>query len=116
MTLLQASEQYNIELEKLILYEKEKLLICRSAPDGVPDYEEQELKKVGLIHLLLKAGFTFEEIRIYLSDNTTNSAITKKINLLKRQRSKTLDDIHDKEKLLQHLDYLIHETEKEKKQ
>ena len=61
-----------------------------------------------------EADLNFEEIRFYLSE-TNVSAMSKKIAILRRQRTKVLDDIHSKQKLLQNLDYLIFEAEKESK-
>lgn len=56
MTLDEASGRFCINMEKLKYYEDNGLLECRQLVDGIPDYTEQELKKVGLLYSLQKAG------------------------------------------------------------
>ena len=112
MTLLQASEKFDISLDKLHLYEKNGLI--KGTQVDKSDYTEEEIKKVAVINLLSETGLDYEEIKSFLSEAKTNSEIARKIGLLKRQRGRVLDNIHDSQKLLQCLDYLIHETEKKK--
>ena len=113
MTLREASKYYEIDFDRLALYEKYELIAGAKMSNGT-DYSDSELKKISLIDLLREANFSFEEIRFYLSDTDNAADIIKKILLLKRQRSEVLDEIHVKQKILQNLDYLIHETEKKK--
>ncbi len=114
MTLREASKYYDIDFDRLALYEKYGLIAGTKISDGT-DYPDSELQKVSLIDLLREANMNLEEIRFYLAKTTVSADMTKKISLLRRQRSKVLDDIHDKQKLLQNLDYLIYENEKTKK-
>ena len=114
MTLREASKYYDIDFDRLALYEKYGLIAGTKISDGT-DYPDSELQKVSLIDLLREANMNLEEIRFYLAKTTVSADMTKKISLLRRQRSKVLDDIHDKQKLLQSLDYLIYENEKTKK-
>ena len=107
MTLLQASEKFDISLDKLHLYEKNGLI--KGTQVDKSDYSEEEIKKVAVINLLSETGLDYEEIKSFLSEAKTNSEIARKIGLLKRQRGRVLDNIHDSQKLLQCLDYLIHE-------
>lgn len=113
MTLENASKYYKIEYERMALYEQKGLISGIKTENGT-DYSDTELQKISLIDLLREANFSFEEIRFYLSDTDNAADIIKKILLLKRQRSEVLDEIHVKQKILQNLDYLIHETEKKK--
>ena len=108
MTLSEASKLYSIEIDKLLLYEDRKLISGKITEMGERDYDEEEIKKTALIGLLLETGCTYEEVRMYLTDKTAE----RRIGLLKRRRFQVLDQLHDKQKLLQNLDYLIYENEK----
>lgn len=108
MTLSEASKLYSIEIDKLLLYEDRKLISGKITETGERDYDEDEIKKTALIGLLLETGCTYEEVRMYLTDKTAE----RRIGLLKRRRFQVLDQLHDKQKLLQNLDYLIYENEK----
>ena len=114
MTLENASKYYEIDYERMALYEQKGLISGVKTENGT-DYSDTELQKISLIDLLREANCSFEEIRFYLSDTDNAADAIKKISLLKRQRSEVLDEIHDKQKLLQNLDYLIYEKEKRKK-
>lgn len=114
MTLQEAAKRFQISMEKLNLYEKNGLLECRQLIDGVPDYTEDELRRLGLIHSLLKAGFDMDSLRKYFSLSVHNSADKEeKIRLLRKQRCRLLDEIHGKQQSLDELDYLIEKIRKQ---
>ena len=56
MTLKEASKRFGISLEKLNAYEKYGLIVHETLVNDVPDYTEDELRKVGVIHVLMTAG------------------------------------------------------------
>lgn len=113
MTLTQAAGRFGIAEEKLKHYEKNGLFDCHKGPDGSIDYCDETLEYVSLIDLLLKTGLDIESVRGYLSDlgddTLSNEA---QIKILMRQRYALLDDIHDKEKIICQLDYIIHQSKK----
>lgn len=114
MTLDEASIRFRISMEKLKYYEKNGLIECRQVVDGVSDYTEQELKKVGLIHSLQKAGLDLSSVKRYLLlSNEGNGHKEEKIRILRRQRCRLLEEIHGKQQSLDELDYMIHEIRKE---
>lgn len=114
MTLQEAAIRFQIHMEKLDFYEKNGLLECRQFINGIPDYTEDELRRVGLIHSLLKAGFDIDSLKKYFSLTVHNEADKKeKIRLLRKQRCRLLDEIHDRQQSLDELDYMIENIRKE---
>lgn len=114
MTLQEAAIRFQINIEKLDFYEKNGLLECRKLIDGIPDYTEDELRRVGLIHSLQKAGFDIDSLRKYFALPAQDDADKKeKIRLLRKQRCQLLDEIHGKQQSLDELDYMIEKIRKE---
>lgn len=114
MTLMEASKRFQISIEKLIYYEKNGLIMYEQLINGVSDYTENELHKVGIIHSLLKAGMDLNVLKRYLQ--LLRSKIENKdeqIRILRKQRYKLLDEIHCKQQSLDELDYMIDEIKKE---
>lgn len=108
MTLQEASVRFQINREKLDFYEKNGLLKCGRFINGVPDYTEDELRRVGIIHSLLKAGFDVDSLKRYFSLSARDDTDKKeKIRLLRKQRCQLLDEIHGKQQSIDELDYMI---------
>lgn len=111
MTLFEACERFSIDKEKLQYYERSGLLDCHRQPDGNIDYSDETLEYIGLVDLLVKAGLNIEAIKIYLSGLRDNGiSAEEQIKILVKQRYALLDDIHDKEKILRQLDYIIYKS------
>jgi len=114
MTLKEASEKFRIDIEKLKAYEDNKLLECSQYVNGVPDYTENELRKVGIIHSLQKAGLDITMIRQYLIlMNDKADRKEEKIRFLRKQRCTLLEEIHCKQQSLDEIDYMIDEIREE---
>lgn len=115
MTLNEASKRFHISMEKLKAYEDSGLLEHQTLADGTFDYTETELRRIGLIHSLLKSGMDMQALKRYLRllDDKTGSK-EEQIRILRRQRCQLLDDIHDKQQTLDELDYMIQEAKKTK--
>ena len=114
MTLNEAGEKFRIDIEKLKFYADNKLLKCESCVNGVPDYTENELHKVGIIHSLHKAGLDIPLIRQYLLlMNDKSDRKEEKIRILRKQRCKLLEEIHGKQQAIDELDYMINEIRKD---
>lgn len=115
MTRLEASKRFRIDQDKLLYYEEKGLFDCHRQQDGSIDYCDETLEYISLIELLLKAGLDMESLKTYLrglgDDSVSNEA---QIKILIKQRYALLDDIHDKEKILNQLDFVIHESKKRK--
>lgn len=113
MTLNEACRRFHISMEKLKVYEENELLEYKTLADGTFDYTETELRRLGLIHSLLKSGMDMEVLKKYLrllNDKTANKE--EQLRILRKQRCKLLDDIHDKQQTLDELDYMILEVKK----
>lgn len=114
MTLEEASERFRIDIEKLKMYEDNALLEHSRYVNGVPDYTENELRKVGIIHSLHKAGLEMPLIKQYLLlINDKADRKEEKIRILRKQRCRLLEEIHNKQQSLDELDYMIDEIRKE---
>jgi len=110
MTINEASRRFHISMEKLQYYEKHGLLEGETLEDGSADYQDAELRRIGLIHSLLDVGLDFNVLKEFLK-LIDNSVTTKdeQIRILRNQRYRLLDDIHNKQQSLDQLDYIIHE-------
>lgn len=110
MTLMEASERFQINIEKLTYYEENGLIMHEASVNGVPDYTEDELRKVGVIHSLLKAGMDVNILRRYLQLlHRKIESKDEQIRILKKQRYQLLEEIHCKQQSLDELDYMIDE-------
>lgn len=114
MTLIEASKRFQISIEKLTYYEENGLIMCQAFVNGVPDYAEDELHKVGIIQSLLKAGMEVNVLRRYLQLlHRKIESKDEQIRILRKQRYKLLDEIHCKQQSLDELDYMIDEIRKD---
>lgn len=112
MTLQEASVRFQINIEKLCFYEKNGLLECGRCSNGAPDYTEDELRRVGLIHSLMKAGFDMDSLKKFFSLSDHDGADKKeKIYLLRKQRCRLLDEIHGKQQSLPEMRHSPHRFE-----
>lgn len=103
MTLEEACKRFSLDLEKLKGYEQEGFLKPCSG-----DYTEDEIRRVGLIHSLQKAGMEPESLKSYLDlEEDTLRGRREKIRLLRKTRSCLLESIHEKQRSLDEIDYLI---------
>lgn len=113
MTLNEASKRFHISMEKLKSYEENGFLEHQTLSDGTFDYTETDLRRIGLVHSLIKSGMNMDVLKKYLrllSDKTASKE--EQIQILRKQRYQLLDDIHDKQQTLDELDYMIRETKK----
>lgn len=118
MTLEEASRNYGIALDRLKYYEANGLLHGPKTADGIPDYPEEELLKVGQIRFLLDAGMAEDELRRFLelSDSSAGQSMPKEeqMKILRKCRFGLLDEIHKKQQALDRLDYFLHGLQDER--
>ncbi len=107
MTIDEVCQSFHISRERLLSYERNGLLKSGKNDDGSPDYQEGELRRLGMIHSLLKAGVDAEvlEQNPVLFDEGESGG--ERVRILKRQRCRLLGDIHERQQSLDCLDYLI---------
>lgn len=117
MTLAEAGIHFSISIENLKVYEENGLLKGSRQKNGIPDYTEEDLESVGLIQFLRKAGFDMDTLKQYvsLSAGSSEKAGNKgeRIRLLRKQRYRLLDEIHEKQQSLDELDYMIEKIRRE---
>lgn len=108
MTLKEASERFCISAEKLAHYEENRLIGHETLADGVPDYTEEELRKVSVIHDLLEAGMDIAVLQEYLELPGKKAAgRAEQIRILRKQRCELMEEIHRKQQCLDRLDYMV---------
>lgn len=103
MTLKEASKKFNFPadiLKKYVSYG----FIKSTHPD---EYTEEDFSHLGLIKMMMDAGFTAEETKQYLTLTKKPGTDAEQIRMLKKRRRSLLDDIHKKQQLLDHLDFMI---------
>ncbi len=111
MTIQELGERCCIPVEKLKLYES-----CGLLPEkrgGEKEYTDEDLERLGLVCTLTKAGFTCGEIKQYISYPKGKEGKEQQILMLKRQRGKLLETLHQKQQILDKIDYMILKKRKE---
>lgn len=116
MTMKEASERYNIPIKILKEYENWGLCGPVKKVMGAWQYDDPDLESLSMIMTLHEIGFDSEEVETYMR-LTLEGEYTQpqRIAMLNKKRSKTLDEIHFKEKQISSMDYLRHEMQKDKK-
>ena len=91
-SVLSAYEHWNLKGEQA---DKEK-----------QQYDEEDIRKLGLIMTLSEAGFKMSQIECYMRLAEKNSTEAKRKEILERQRHDLLQQVHDLERKIEKLDYL----------
>ncbi len=94
MTKKELSDKYNIPPEILDEYGKKK-----------GEYTDEDIERLSEIMTLKEAGFSCGEIKRYM-ELSCGSEKSECICMLNSHRSYTLNEIHEKEKQIEYLDYL----------
>lgn len=116
MTRTEVSRDFSVSESLLSSYEASGLIRCPHGTDGEPIYQEQEVRLVGLIRSLLDTGMEQDALQRYLSlKNEPKDTRPEQVRILRRHRAKLLDDLHGCQAALDHVDYIIYETEKGRK-
>ena len=116
MTIKEASETYCIPLKILKEYESWGLCGAVKKVMGAWQYDDQDIERLGLIMTLHDIGFDSSEVEAYMrlaveGDKTE----PERLAMLNKKRGQTLDEIHFREKQIEHMDYLRYEMQKSKK-
>ncbi len=100
-----------ISADKLKEYEENGLLRHTINPEESFDHSEEFIRRIYLIDFLLKSGMDQDNLKTYLHllDGKTESR-DEQILILRKHRCKLLEEIHDKQQILDKLDYMIRET------
>lgn len=110
MTAEEVQEKYHIPYK--LLQEYHSWGMCNAVRIAMDDwqYTEKDLENLSMIMVLHDLEFEPETVELYMR-LFIQGAKTKnqRMRILNRQREKTLDEIHLKERQLERMDYLRHE-------
>ena len=115
MTLQEANTKLYLETEMLQRYEKIGLIKGTPLDDGTMDYPMEELQRTIQLNFLEKAGMNTDSLKhfVFLLEQGEDVK-TELVRLLRKCRNRLLDEIHDKQQLLDQLDYLIYQINHQK--
>lgn len=112
LTLQDASKMFDIPVDTLHQYEENGLLQSTEQNRKTGSYEEEDFKQLGLVRFLLNVGFTQKEAKRYLDLMRDSGTGEEQIRMLRKQRYELLDRIHEKQQMLDQIDYMIWEKKK----
>lgn len=110
MTIEELAVNCNISLEKLKRYEEYGLIHGKVSNCEV-SYEYEDLSSLGILNVLEQVGFEMNEIVSY-TQLSRNGNKEKQILMLTEKRKILLEIIHEKQQILDNLDYLITEMKR----
>ena len=109
MNTKEACEHFHIKAEMLQIYESSGLLKGRKNSNDDIDYDEADLQYALQFGFLIKTGIDFDTLKYFVSlTNMKNNTCMEQIKILRRCRYKLLEIIHEKQQLLDQLDYMIY--------
>ena len=116
MRIKEVSKRFNVSITALRYYEKVGLFEDVNRVNGIREYEDKDIERLSLILTLKNIGLSNETILKYIELNE-QGAHTKKqqIQVLKLERQKLLDSIHNQLKNIDSLDYLIYQLKDKEK-
>ncbi|MDD3222845.1 MAG: MerR family transcriptional regulator [Clostridia bacterium] len=109
MTLEEIARKFDISLDKLRKYEEQGLLKGTLLQNGEKVYSEKEISHIAQLNDLFKAGFSVEDVREYM-DNMRDEK--QRLRLLRKYRNILISELHQKQKSIENLDYIIAEIKK----
>lgn len=109
MTAQEASERYRIPLEILREYESWDLGGAVKTAMGARQYDDEEIRRLSTVMTLHDAGFSDGEVEAYMrllleGEHTK----PERLEIIRRRRDSTLEEIHFQQAQLDCLDYLRH--------
>lgn len=91
-------------LKKLNISQNEALLYLKMAfPSDKEVYDDEDMGKVAMVMTLKRLGLDYDKISCFMECPCA------RMTLLNQQRILLLDKLHDQQKLLDEMDYLIHD-------
>lgn len=101
------SKRYNIDIKKLQIFEENNIITIRE------NFSDEDLNMLGTVCSLYNGGLSIKEIKDFMAVyNSGNS--NSLISFLNGCRHNMLDEIHEKQKSLDNLDYIIYEIKNKK--
>ena len=117
MTIKEAAERYRIPTEILDEYESWGFCGNNDGNIGVRQYDQTDIERLSLIMTLHDIGFANSETETYMKLLVEDEdGGDQRLNMLEQKRKGILDEIHFREKQLNHLDYLRYSIRKGQRQ
>lgn len=110
----EVSRKYQIPIA--VLEEYQSWGLCGAVKAAMADwrYDDQDLERLSMIMALHDIGFDTQAIEEYMKLMLKGSETQgTRLSMLNKQRSKTLEEIHLKERQLERMDYLRHAMREE---
>lgn len=108
MKISEVSEKYNIPADTLRYYEKFGLIDNVSKISGVRNYSEEDCSRIEFIICMKHAGLNLEDIKTFINLNKEgDKTIPARLKILEHQKKILEDEIKNKEKTLDYLNYKI---------
>lgn len=109
MKIKEVSTRFNVSVTALRYYEKVGLFEEVNRVNGIREYEDKDIERLSLILTLKNIGLSNDVILKYIELNECGDATKKQqIQVLKKERQKILDSIHNQQKNIDSLDRLIY--------
>ncbi len=112
MKISEVSKTFGISMSTLRYYERSGLFDSVQRVNGVREYSDEDIHRLSLIMTLKNAGFTLSAISNYLGLPIYSKQ--EKIKILERERLRLLERVHDSQKNINSIDYLIYTLQKER--
>lgn len=107
MNIEEASEFFEMNPEIIREYEKQGFLqVCKNN-DGQIEIHDKDAHRLCLINTFLNAGSETAVLKRFLRLWDEKLDKLEQIQILKKQRFNVLDKIHEKQQLLDRIDYMI---------
>lgn len=110
MTAEEIRKQYQISKAALDVYNNQVKMLFEGGIVEEENYEDQDIERIGMVMTFHRMGFEDPEIGMFFRlEQEGETTKEQRLLMLKRHRLHILDEIHQKEKILEELDYLLHE-------
>ena len=104
----EVSKKYNIPADTLRYYEKLGLIDNVFKESGVRNYSEGDCLRIEFIICMKHAGLSLEDIKKFIDLNKEgDKTIPERLEILKHQKKVLTNEIKNKEKTLDYLNYKI---------
>lgn len=111
MTAEEVKKRYLVPFS--VLQEYEQLNICKKDENGVLQYDDSDLERIGQMLTLHGIGFGPEETLVYMEKSLAGrSTQAQRIQMLEQKRKKILDEVHFREHQIHKLDYILYQLRK----
>ena len=114
MTIQEASDRYKIPMEILREYESWGLCGAVKKVMGAWQYDDEDIQRLSTIMSLHDVGFSNDEVETYMRVlQEGEHTVLERLEVPRRRRDSTLDEIHFRQAQLDRLVYLQYKIQKQ---